>query len=95
MEIKFTITYTAYFDLDQAVEDFQEMRWRFPEKEIESILYDAVEENISWPHCVDDCPNEVVEDAAKALRCRLGGVQMQMDLPPIPTLWQEDSVWKK
>ena len=96
MDINFTITYKAYFDLDQAVEDFREMLYWNPEADVDKILYDAVEENIVWPIAIDDLPNEVVETAATELRKRIGGVQMKMeDLPSFPTLWQEDSVWKK
>ncbi len=95
MDINFTITYKAYFDLDQAEEDFREMLYWNPEDDINKILYDATEQNIVWPTDIDDLPNEVVETAATALRQRIGGIQMQMELPSFPTLWQEDSVWKK
>ena len=94
MDINFTITYEAYFDLDQAEKDFHRVcNWK-PEPDIDEILYNVVEENIVWPITVDDLPNEVVETAATALRNRIGGIQMTMDLPSFPTLWQEDSVWK-
>ena len=96
MEINFTITYIAHFDEEQAEEDFYAILWRNPHTDLDKALYDAVEENLSWPYCVDDCPNEVVETAATALRKRIGGIQIRMeDLPSFPTLWQEDSVWKK
>ena len=96
MEINFTITYTAQFDVEQAEEDFHTILWVNPQVDPDKALYDAVEENLSWPHNVDDCPNEVVETAATALRKRIGGIQMRMeDLPSFPTLWWEDSVWKK
>lgn len=96
MEINFTITYTAQFDVEQAEEDFRAILWVDPQADPDKALYDAVEENLSWPHNVDDCPNEVVETAASVLRKRIGGIQMRMeDLPSFPTLWLEDSVWKK
>lgn len=96
MEINFTITYTAQFDEEQAEEDFRTILWGNPHADPDKALYDAVEENLSWPHYVDDCPNEVVETAATALRKRIGGIQMRIeDLPSFPTLWWEDSVWKK
>ena len=95
MEINFTITYIAQFDEEQAEEDFRTILWTNPNEDPDKAIYDAVEANISWPHEVDDCPNEVVETAASALRKHIGGVQMEMDLPPFPTLWWEDSVWKK
>lgn len=95
MEINFTITYTAQFDEEQAEEDFHTILWRIPHTDPDKALYDAVEANLSWPRNVDDCPNEVVETAATALRKCIGGIQLEMDLPPLPTLWWEDSVWKK
>ena len=95
MDINFTITYIAYFDIDQATEDFREILYWHPEEDMDRVLYNVVEDNITWPTAVDDLPNEVVETAATALRKRIGGVQMKMELPPMPTLWWEDSVWKK
>lgn len=95
MEINFTITYVAHFDEEQAEEDFYSALWENPSIDPYKALYDAVEENLSWPREVDDCPNEVVETAATALRKRIGGIQLTMDLPPFPTLWWEDSVWKQ
>ena len=80
MDIEFTLTYNAYFDLDQAEEDFREILYWHPETDVDKALYDAVEQNIIWPTEVDDLPNEVVETAATALRRRIGGVQMEMEL---------------
>lgn len=80
MDIKFTLTYNAYFDLDQAAEDFREILYWHPETDINKVLYDAVEENITWPTEIDDLPNEVVETAATALRKRIGGTQIRMEL---------------
>ena len=80
MDINFTLTYTAHFDLDQAAEDFREMLYWNPDADTDKLLYDAVEENITWPMNVDDLPNEVVEAAANALRKRIGGVQIEMEL---------------
>ena len=99
MEINFTITYTAQFDEEQAEEDFRTILWENPHADPDKALYDAVEENLSWPHYVDDLPNEVVETAATALRKRIGGIQTQMNLDTYIDFscapWQEDSVWKK
>ena len=63
---------------------------------MDKALYNAVEANIDWPRNQEEYPNEVVETAATALRKQIGGVQVSMeDLPSFPTLWWEDSVWKK
>lgn len=80
MVINFTLTYTAYFDLDQAEEDFREMLYWNPNADTDKLLYDAVEENITWSMHVDDLPNEAVEAAAAALRKRIGGIQLEMEL---------------
>ena len=99
MDINFTLTYKAYFDLDQGEEDFHKMLYWNPEEDINKILYDATEQNIIWPTTIDDLPNEVVETAATALRKRIGGIQTQMNLDTYINFsvspWQEDSVWKK
>lgn len=79
MEINFTITYEAHFDLDQAEEDFRETLYWNPEEDINKVLYDITEQNIDWPPEVDDLPNEVVETAATALRKRIGGIQVRME----------------
>ena len=99
MDINFTLTYKAYFDLDQAEEDFHKMLYWNPEEDINKILYDATEQNIIWPTTIDDLPNEVVETAATALRKRIGGIQTEMNLDTYIDFscapWQKDSVWKK
>lgn len=79
MEINFTITYTAQFDEEQAEEDFRFIMEQNPE-DPDKALYDAVEANLAWPRYVDDCPDEVVETAATALRKRIGGIQLRMEL---------------
>ena len=80
MDINFTLTYTAHFDLEQAKEDFYEIRWWHPEKDPDSTIYEAVEENLDWPKNQDEYPNEVVEKAATALRKLIGGIQLRMEL---------------
>ena len=80
MNIKFTISYTARFDLEQAYSDFHEILYRDPEKDMDRALYNAVEANIDWPRNQEEYPNEVVETAATALRKRIGGVQTEMEL---------------
>lgn len=80
MEINFTITYTAQFDEEQAEEDFHAILREKPHADPDKTLYDAVEANLAWPRYVDDCPDEVVETAATALRKRIGGIQLRMEL---------------
>ena len=80
MDIKFTVTYTADFDLIQAEQDFYEMLYWDHNADIDKLLYSAVVENITWPTDVDDLPDEVVETAETALRKRIGGIQLEMEL---------------
>ena len=80
MDIEFTVKRTAYFDLEQAYEDYYTILDFDPNKDPDSAIYDAVEENIGWPLGQDEYPNEVVEIAAKTLRQQIGGVQMRMEL---------------
>ena len=80
MEINFTITYTADFDLIQAEQDFYEMLYWDHNADIDKLLYSAVVENITWPIDVDDLPDEVIETAKTALRKRIGGIQLKMEL---------------
>ena len=95
MIVEWTNTFTGDFDLDQAQEDFNEILYWNPDKDPEIAIYDAVEAN--WAYDGEEYidTSEAIEICAQALRERIGGVQMQMELPPFPTLWQEDSVWKK
>lgn len=84
MDIKFTVTYTADFDLIQAEQDFYEMLYWDHNADVDKLLYSAVVENIAWPSDVDDLPDEVVEEvketAETALRKRIGGIQLEMEL---------------
>ena len=79
MNITFTINYNAYFDIEQAKEDFYEILYWNPIVDINKAMHDAVEENITWPIEVDDLPNEVVETAVNALRTQIGGIQIRME----------------
>lgn len=95
MKVTWTNTFTVDFDLDQAEEDFRFIMEQNPE-EPDKAIYDAVEANwvCDGEEYLDTAP--AIEQCAKALRERIGGIQMKMeDLPSFPTLWQEDSVWKK
>ena len=80
MKVTWTNTFTVDFDLDQAEEDFRELMYWNPEGEPDNAIYEAVEEN--W-HCdgeeyIDTHP--AIEQCAKALRERIGGIQMRMEL---------------
>ena len=79
MNIEFTVKYVAYFDLEQAYYDYFTILDFNPNKDPDSAIYSAVEENLNWPSNQDEYPNEVVETAAKALRKRIGGIQMRME----------------
>lgn len=80
MNIEFTVKHTAYFDLEQAYNDYFTILDYSPDTDPDSAIYDAIEENLIWPTNQDEYPNEVVETAAKALRQQIGGVQMEMEL---------------
>lgn len=77
MTIPFSIQYEAWFDLDNAREDFYQY---LNYKDIDTAIYDAVEDNICYPVVVDDLPQEVIENCAKVLRRSIGGIQMKMRL---------------
>ena len=97
MKIEWTNTFTADFDLDQAEEDFREIMYWNPNTDVDKAIYDAVEANWACDWNIEEYldTSSAIEQCAKALRERVGGVQLQMELPPFPTLWYEDSVWKK
>lgn len=80
MNINFTITYIAHFDLDQAVEDFHEMHYWDPYGNVDKLLHKAIDQNITWSSNVDDLPDEVINTAMQAMRLRIGGIQMEMEL---------------
>lgn len=80
MTITWTETFTTQFDIDQAVEDaeFDFANNSFLEQD--DIIYSAVENNMEFHNCEVLDYYEAIEIAAKALRTRLGGVQMRMEL---------------
>lgn len=80
MDINFTVTYTAHFDLEQAKQDFFDRLYWDPELDIDELLYDTVEENIIWFKHIDELPNEVIETAVNTLRHAIGGIQLRMEL---------------
>lgn len=97
MKVEWTNTFTTDFDLDQAEEDFRftMIDHNCDPDYADTAIYDAVEANWAFDGegYIDTSP--AIEQCAKALRERVGGIQMRMDLSPIPTFWWEDSVWKK
>ena len=95
MKVTWTNTFTADFDLDQAQEDFNEIMYWTPDTDVDKAIYDAVEANWICDGEEHLDTSSAIEQCAKALRERIGGVQMRMDIPPFPVLWWEDSVWKK
>ena len=80
MKVTWTITFTAEFDLDQAQEDFNFLRYRCPNRDIDALIYDAVEANWNYDYEEYVDTNPAIEQCAKALRERIGGVQMEMEL---------------
>ena len=79
MKVTWTNTFTVDFDLDQAQEDFREIMYRNP-SDPNKAIYDAVEANwyFDGEEVVDT--DEAIEICAKALRERVGGVQLEMEL---------------
>lgn len=86
MEVTWTNTFTMDFDLDQAEEDFWHMLEWDPNTDPETAIQEAIESNWYFGHedIIDASP--AFEQCAKALRKRIGGIQMQMELPPFSTL---------
>lgn len=80
MKITWTNTFTADFDLDQAQQDFYDIMDWDPDKDPDSAIYDAVEANWSFDgeEYIDTAP--AIEQCAKALRKRIGGVQIKMEV---------------
>lgn len=80
MKVTWTATFSVDFDLDQAEEDFNFLLHRCPNRDIDALIYDAVEANwvFEGEEYVDT--NPAIEQCAKALRERIGGVQMEMEL---------------
>lgn len=80
MKITWTNTFSVDFDLDQAEEDFREFMYWNPKADIERAIYEAVEANwyFGYEEVVDTSP--AIEQCANALRKRIGGVQISMNL---------------
>lgn len=80
MIIQWTKIITTDFNLDQAQEDFNFISELHPNEDPEQIICDAVNANFS----VDDEEYSDIlpgfEIAVQALRKRIGGVQLRMEL---------------
>lgn len=81
MKVTWTNTFTTEFDLDQAEEDFRFIMEQNPE-DPDKAIYDAVEANwvCEWDIEEFGDTSPAIEQCAKALRERIGGVQMRMEL---------------
>lgn len=79
MKVTWTNTFSIDFDLDQAEEDFREFMYWNPKADTDKAIYDAVEANwyFGYEEIVDSSP--AIEQCAKALRERIGGIQLEMD----------------
>ena len=82
MKVTWTNTFTTDFDLDQAEEDFHFIMEENPNKDPETAIYDAVEANWICECFIEEyCDTSpAIEQCAKALRERIGGIQMRMEL---------------
>lgn len=81
MKVTWTNTFTVDFDLDQAEEDFRYIMEMNPNTDSEIAIYQAVEASWNYEYgeeFIDTAP--AIEQCAKALRERIGGVQMRMEL---------------
>lgn len=82
MKVTWTNTFTTEFDLDQAEEDFHFIMidHEYNPNYIDTAIYGAVEANWAFDgeEYIDTAP--AIEQCAKALRERIGGVQIRMEL---------------
>lgn len=82
MKVEFTATFTAECDIEDAFNDYQTITQYADPADPDRAIYEAIEENlICHPHSVVEyIPQSVIEDFATALRHRIGGIQMRMEL---------------
>ena len=95
--IGFQQDYTSHsdFDLDQAIEDFRFMTEWYGNKasNYEDYIKCAVQAQFDNPTTISA---GFYLSCIESLKTAIGGYQMRMEeLPSFPTLWWEDSVWKK
>lgn len=81
MKVTWTATFETEFDLDQAEEDFRFIIEQNPE-EPDKAIYDAVEANWACDWYIEEASDisPAIEQCAQALRERIGGVQLKMNL---------------
>ena len=79
MKLKYTKEFEVECDMDQAEEDFHEIIYWNPEMDFNRALYDAIEDNLVY-YSDGDIPQSVIEEFAQALRKRIGGIQIKMEL---------------
>jgi len=79
MQISWTNTFTTFFDLEQAYEDFYYIMREHDDNYLDKAIYDAVEANwyFDGEEYVDTYAG--IEAAADALRAYIGGYQMRME----------------
>ena len=82
MKIEWTVTCQTDFDLEKAVEDYNLLTKYQYDIDPDKAIYDAVEANWACDWYIEEFSDTspAIEQCAEALRKRLGGVQMQMDL---------------
>ena len=80
MKVTWTNTFTTDFDLDKAQEDFNYILYWNPKADIDQAIYDAIEENWGFDGEEYIDTNPAIEQCAQALRKRIGGVQLEMEL---------------
>lgn len=80
MIITWTNTFRQDFDIDYAIEVFNGIIRRDPSKDLNSAIYDAVELSMYYEGAEYIDYSDAIEAAAKTMRERIGGVQMEMEL---------------
>lgn len=81
MKVDFQVTFTAMCDLNDAFDDYNTiMEWN-PQMDPDKVIYDAIEGNLIVSNDASEyMPQSVIEEFASALRTRIGGIQMRMEL---------------
>ena len=81
MKVDFQVTFTAKCDIEDAFNDYQTITQYADPADPDRAIYEAIEENLYCPiEAVEHLPQSVIEDFAKVLRTRIGGIQMEMEL---------------
>ena len=80
MKIEWTETYTALFDIDRAEKDYYEYMDERNNPTDEDNVWDAICESLdrNIDTGADVIPDEVWDKCVKALKERIGGIQMKM-----------------